>query len=351
MTSLVTSGALLLVLLTGASYSYPAKKGFVSSASYSSDYGAKPGSASTGSNWKVPSSSSLAPAPPVSVVASETISSPPQMSPPTGPGNYQPSVQREPPAATYSSNSFAGPVPSGSASSSSAGSTWGSSLQDIDWAVAPPSPFSGEDASGRAEASRFAPGKPAPLGPGNVSPPDPSFPGFQGGELSHMENSYEHGNYESQTEDQNPPPSGFQVPARQGFIIEPQPLGPGRGLVWYPYDYMFLTGQYPPGTVSHYSRSFEHGRNSWQDTHYMRDYFPRFSTQQAETFQSQLESPQSINQPSKLTKRYGQGGETGQAQPYKRVGQRGPVSHPGHLSQPHMSRPGGGYSNTRFIKQ
>ncbi|KAM7395733.1 hypothetical protein PAMA_007148 [Pampus argenteus] len=348
MTGLVTSGALLLVLLTGASYSYPAKKGFASSAPYSSNYDANPGSASAGSNWKVPSSSSLAPAPAAPV---PVISSSPQMFPPTGPGNYQPSVHRGPPAPVmYSSNSFAGPVASGSASSSPAGSTW-SSPQDIDWAVAPPSPFSAEDASGGAETSGFASRKPvpAPLGPGNVSPPDPFFPEFQGGELSHTENSYEHGNYESETEDQNSSPSGFQVPARRGFISEPQPLGPGRGLAWYPYDYMFLTGQYPPGTISHYSSSFEHGRDGYEDAHYIRDYIPyRPSTQQANTFPSQLEYPQSVKQPSQLAMGYGQGGETGQAQPYRRVGHQGPVSHPGHLPQPHLNRPGGGYRDSRY---
>lgn len=96
--------------------------GFDSSSPYSSNYGANPGSASTGAKWEVPSSSGFAPAAAGSKVTSQTA-------PHRGPNYYQPSVQREPAAVSYSSNSFAGPVPSGYARSSPTGSTQPSSFR------------------------------------------------------------------------------------------------------------------------------------------------------------------------------------------------------------------------------
>ncbi|XP_067427709.1 uncharacterized protein [Thunnus thynnus] len=338
MAVLVSSGALLLVLLTGASYSYPTKKrgGFDSSASYSGNYGANPGSASTGSYWEVPSSNAFAPAAPGFEVASETAVAPahPGTALGSGPNYYQPSVPNQP-TASYSSNSFAQPAPSGSVSSFPAGLAQPSSFQpapkDIAWVVAPPHPFSGEEASERPEASSFVSRKPAPapLGPSNVSPPGPPPPPvFQAGELSHMENIYEHGNFESETEDTGfqPPPPGVQVSAEQGFTSEPQPSGLGRGLVGYPhYDYMFLTGQYPPGTVTHYSSSFEQGRDHWQDAHYIRYHYPSSpSTQQVKIFPTEPAAPQVMKQPSQPTQ-------------------------PRRFVQPHLSSPGAGYNTrTRF---
>lgn len=170
--------------------------------------------------------------------------------------------------------------------------------------------------------------------------------------MSHTENSYEQGNYESETEEQGfqPPPPCVKVTGRQGFTSEPQPPGLGGALVEYPYDYMFLTGQYPPGTVSHFSSSFEQGRDSWHDTHYIRDYFPSSpSTQTMDTSPTGLKVPQSIEQSSQPTEsfgrwHYGQGGATtGQAQPYEGGSLQGSFSQPGLFAQPHLSSPGSGY--------
>lgn len=136
-------------------------------------------------------------------------------------------------------------------------------------AVAPPSAFSGEETSAHQLSS----------GPSYVSPPGPPMPQFQAGELSKWAKVYEFGNSESETEDQGlappPPPQVFKFPP-EASSIERQPLSPVRNWYGYPYyyDYMFLTGQYPPGTVSHFSSSYEQGRDNWQDVHYIRDYLP-----------------------------------------------------------------------------
>lgn len=47
----------------------------------------------------------------------------------------------------------------------------------------------------------------------------------------------------------------------QDFTSNLQPLTLDRSWVDYPFDYMFLTGQYPPGTVSHAVISLEQGRD------------------------------------------------------------------------------------------
>ncbi|XP_044024714.1 uncharacterized protein LOC122862907 isoform X2 [Siniperca chuatsi] len=246
----VMSGALLLVMLVGVNYSYPVKQ-----------------------------------------------------APRTEPSYPQPSVQREA-AASYSSNSFAAPVQSGYVSSSSAGrsSLRPSSTQDIAWAVAPPS-LSGEGPPARPSTGQFAPSNSAPQPPdySNVSPLGLFRPEYQAGEMSHLEKNYEHGNYESETEELGfqPPPPGVQVAAGYASTSQLQPSGLGAIWVEYPYDYMFLTGQYPPGTVSHFSSSFEQGRDHWQDTHYKRDYYPAYpSTQQVLTLPADSQVPQSVKQPS-----------------------------------------------------
>lgn len=117
-----------------------------------------------------------------------------------------------------------------------------------------------------------------------MSPPLIPVPQFRAGELSKFEKVLEHGNSESETEEQGSPPR-YQGPfppqlpppglerLTEVSTGEPQSLIPNRGSIWYPfpYDYMFLTGQYPPGTVSHFSSDFERGNNHWRNDHYIRD--------------------------------------------------------------------------------
>ncbi|XP_035851355.1 mucin-7-like isoform X2 [Sander lucioperca] len=146
----------------------------------------------------------------------------------------QSSFQNAPPG--YAQGSYAGPAPPGS-------------KQGISWAVAPPSPFSA-GASTRPSTQQFASSgsAPQPLGLNIVSRPDSSLPQDQAGELIQEQKSFEHGNSESETEEQGsipPPPVIYAAPPPQGFNGGPVP----SGLVPYPYpnpypyyDYMFLTG-------------------------------------------------------------------------------------------------------------
>lgn len=184
-----------------------------------------------------------------------------------------------------------------------------------------------------------------------MSPPDPYVPQYQAGELSQYAEVYENGNSESETEEQvpPPPPPGVQT-SNQGSTHERPQLRPGGLLVPY-YDYMFLTGQYPPGTVSHSSSSFEQGSDYWQDAHYIRDYFPVYpSTEQIQTMPQVFEAPQYVQQPSQLVKQiigstsYGQSGtEPGSAEPSGTVGPQGSYIQAAVFEQPHWYSPVGGY--------
>lgn len=125
-------------------------------------------------------------------------------------------------------------------------------------------------------------------GPANVSPPiyPPPPPAYQAGELSHLEEDFEHGNYETETKDQGFYPPPMQASIGQAFTRQPLP-GPGMGRYWggyrgsYPYyEYMFLSGQYPPGTYTHLSFNKEQGMDNWEDIHYER-YYPAQQTWQS----------------------------------------------------------------------
>ncbi|XP_030261639.1 atrophin-1-like isoform X7 [Sparus aurata] len=329
----VNSGALLLVMLTGVTYSYPAKPGSDPSSSYSGGYGAYPASAgSTSGVMYAPAASGSGPADKVATYPASYPSGGPSYPQPSvqrqpaastyssnsyaaapvasgyasgssAPSYPQPSVQRQPAASTYSSNSYAAaaPVASGYASGSSAGPSPGQPTfsQDVNWAVAPPSPLSGDGASAGPSAGQFS-------GPSNVSPPRP--PQFQGGELNKYAQIAEYGNSESETEEQGflpaPPPPGAQALSGEGSPSDVQPSGldsrPAQSFYPYPYpyDYLFLTGQYPPGTVTHLSSNFEQGADNYEDTHYMRYNYPASpGVQQVKISPPAFEVPQSVQQP------------------------------------------------------
>ncbi|KAM8726240.1 uncharacterized protein AB9X84_002757 [Acanthopagrus schlegelii] len=305
----LNAGALLLVMLTGVTYGYPAKQGFDPSSFSSGGYGAYPasagstsgamyapaasgsGAASKGATYPAsyPSGGPSYPQPSVErQPASPSYSSNSYAAAPvtseyasgSSAASYpQPSVRRQPAASSYSSNSYAAaPVASGYASPSFVGSTGPSYAQptfsqDVNWAMAPPSPLSGDGASSRPSASEFS-------GPSNVSPPrPPSPPQLQGGELNKYSQISEYGDSEYETEEQGflpAPPLPPGAPALSGEVSS----GPDTRLAQpyyphpYPYDYLFLTGQYPPGTITHSSSSFEQGADGYQDTHYIRYYYP-----------------------------------------------------------------------------
>ncbi|XP_028296117.1 uncharacterized protein LOC114458069 [Gouania willdenowi] len=177
-----------------------------------------------------------------------------------------PSAQGAP--ASSSSNVLLSPGVSSYYSADAAAPNAGlAAANDPQWEV-PPQSLDGPSSDG------FAAGRGFP-------PEGPSVPEFTSGELSHMENTFEHGSNDRETERQG------EDPRRPPFFPGPMPrlpFGPAGGLeaglsasfpgpYWYPYyDWMFLTGQYPPGTVSHFSSSFEQGKDDWQDSNYDKHY-------------------------------------------------------------------------------
>ncbi|CAK6979162.1 protein PRRC2A-like [Scomber scombrus] len=191
-------------------------------------------------------------------------------------------AQRAPAAYLSSISSSSGPgFGAGAALYSGAGDAFqsgaGAALQpysgDMNWAVAPLSTFSAGD---EMSAGAYGVGS-----SGSMYPPPPAY---QAGEMSNLEQAFEHGRYETETEDQGFYPSPMQASAGQAFTgqaftSQPQP-GPSMGGYWgqYPYyDYMFITGQHPPGTYTHFSASNEQGLDSWEDAHYRR-YYPAQET-------------------------------------------------------------------------
>ncbi|KAK9518103.1 hypothetical protein VZT92_023424 [Zoarces viviparus] len=167
----------------------------------------------------------------------------------------------------------------------------------------------------------------APVLPEEVRPIEPMY---KAGALSQFEKSFDYGNNERETEQRGslprPPPLFLQQEyAGQGFISQPNPDYniAGSSLPYpYPYyDFMFLTGQYPPGTVSHASNSYEHGSNYYDDVHYVRDNVPE---QPLEPF-TRFVDPQSFKDPYPVMAGYRQGGGA-------QAG--GPASSPGRFRQP-----------------
>ncbi|XP_023118482.1 calcium-binding protein P-like [Amphiprion ocellaris] len=247
------SGALLLVVLIGTSYSYPVKKGGDQSSSGGGD------STNPGYGYQHPSGGY------VSISGSQ-------------PASY-------PAAAAYSSSYYpAAPAqyPGGYLPGSVQPSLQPGAPQAYSWEVDPVKPLPVETSSSLGASSGL--GDAESFGPSSGFIPGP--PTYQGGELSHVEKTYEHGNSDSETEDQGSPrfpggpvpfplPGPFPLPdgsapSVSGLYLPPG--GPGFGFPWYPYyDYQFLTGQYPPGTVSHFSTSYEQGRDHYHDNHYIRD--------------------------------------------------------------------------------
>ncbi|XP_019941786.1 uncharacterized protein [Paralichthys olivaceus] len=166
-----------------------------------------------------------------------------------------------------------------------------SAPKEINWLVAPPV-FGDEETPDVESSSEIY-----------VSPP--LRPAYQAGELSHYEKSTESGNYQSETEEQAslpPPPEpkyAYMIPLprdesrEESYISPPQPgIGPARGWIVYPYyDYRFLTGNYPTGTFSQFSSSFEQGNDNWKDAHYVRDYLPYRAPSQLVNTPTEFEAP------------------------------------------------------------
>ncbi|XP_054454062.1 trithorax group protein osa-like [Anoplopoma fimbria] len=329
------SGASLFALLIVDICCFPHQKGSDPGASYGRGY---PNAAPTFDSYKGAPSGQYSPA---AVLPNNAPSK--GVFTPSYQADPQPTAQRGPEPSVGSSFS-SGPVSGYSdssvrrnpASPSQKGAAFQPGLQEINWAVAPPSPFSPDEG-----ISSGTHGVVSSL-PQQMSPPlPPPGPMYQAGELSHFENSFERANSERETEETGlyPPPPPLppyvaQESAGQGFIYQPQPNSYISGSWdYYPYyDFMFLTGQYPPGTVSHFSSSYEQGRDYWQDGHYVRDYAPYNSApeQQMETFTGDFAAPQSSMDPNPVMAGYGHGGE-----------QAGPAASRGVFRQPFPSQGGG----------
>ncbi|XP_005723224.1 uncharacterized protein LOC102200150 isoform X2 [Pundamilia nyererei] len=149
--------------------------------------------------------------------------------------------------------------------------------KEINWAVPPPklseesSPNPQSLASGTADE------------PGALLPP---VPAYQPGELSHYEKAAEAGDYQSETEElgRRTVPATMDAFAAAGGLASPGfATGQfGMGGLWgspYPsFDLLFPTGQYPAGTVSHFSQDYEQGRDYSHSTHYLKDHpYPGFA--------------------------------------------------------------------------
>ncbi|KAM7417624.1 hypothetical protein PAMA_017318 [Pampus argenteus] len=308
MTTQVFGGAFLLALLTVDICCLPVKQVFNPSASSGGgSYSNAPPYVGSSQEASVAYSA-----------PSEDVSRPVyQLVPHREPSRPQSLVHREP-AASVGSSSSSGPDLSGyrvspvrrnPASSTQPGDAYQPLSMDINWAVAPPSIFSaGEETSAETHGVGFS--RPETKSPHHLPPP----PQYQAGELSQFAQMAENGDYETETEKQGflaPPP--MPVSASQGFTSQPLPK-PSMGGSWSPYlyyDYNFLTGQYPPGTFSHFSSSNEQGSDKWQDLHYRRYYYTYnpSPTQQLETpaVPQSFEAPWSpVKSPAMAP--YGQGG-------------------------------------------
>ncbi|XP_039871271.1 sericin 1-like isoform X2 [Simochromis diagramma] len=181
-------------------------------------------------------------------------------------------------AAPYTGSSYSAPAQAGGSTAGSAqtGAT-SQPAAEINWAVPPPklgeesSPNPQSLASGTADE------------PGALLPP---VPAYQPGELSHYEKAAEAGDYQSETEElgHRTVPATMDSFAAAGGLASPGfATGQfGMGGLWgspYPsFDFLFLTGQYPVGTVSHFSQDYEQGRDYSHSTHYLKDHpYPGFA--------------------------------------------------------------------------
>ena len=146
-------------------------------------------------------------------------------------------------------------------------------LLGISWVI-PPSVYSVGNSGNPAKG-----GAAAGVGPSNASP----GPQFIPGELLQVESTREDGRYQSETQEKGSPPPPDAV--AEGSIP-----GSSYGNV-SPYDWLFVTGQYPPGTYTQSSSSFEKGSDHTTENHYLRYDYPDgpFQEQLMQTFPSGVE--------------------------------------------------------------
>ncbi|XP_053285159.1 uncharacterized protein LOC128446197 isoform X1 [Pleuronectes platessa] len=106
-----------------------------------------------------------------------------------------------------------------------------------------------------------------------------SPPLYQAGELSQFERSIDAGDYDYETVEEGPLPPPYYGPEYDHTPLDENlegytspPLPDGRWIAYPYYDYRFLTGQYPTGTVSYFSGSSDQGSDNYEEVHYVRDF-------------------------------------------------------------------------------
>ena len=120
------------------------------------------------------------------------------------------------------------------------------------------------------------------------APLPPPGPEFVPGELLNVESTTEDGHYESETRERSAPPPPPPPPSYDSAAIGwPESfLGPGVLLpraslgYFYPYDSLFVTGQFPSGTYTHSSGSVERGSDDWQENRHVGYEHPSTEEQQ-----------------------------------------------------------------------
>ncbi|XP_041951531.1 leucine-rich repeat extensin-like protein 5 [Alosa sapidissima] len=107
-------------------------------------------------------------------------------------------------------------------------------------------------------------------------PPAPPEPFYKPGKVIRLFSIYEHGNDESEFHDSGdliPPP-----PPHLPFPVSSEDRGPEVSSYVSPpleehddqFFQMFLAGELPPGTITHFSSTYEHGHNAWTDVGFER---------------------------------------------------------------------------------
>lgn len=174
--------------------------------------------------------------------------------------------------------------------------------------VNPPRRTSGETPSSSSQSLT------SELQPAGVSHKDPQSPMLtvQPGELSYMENVYNHGNYDLETEERLPPSRYFPVRLLHRIPMSSfLPFGPYVDGFWFGHplvDHLLLNRRRPPGTYTFSSSGLEHGKKHWHDTHSVGD-VPA-SIQQSQPFPQSESIKQSAPRAHRVGKAgYGLSGE------------------------------------------
>ena len=140
--------------------------------------------------------------------------------------------------------------------------------------------------SGNSGESRQGGAAPV-FAPSNARP----GPQFVPGELLQIESTREDGNYQSETQEQGEPPRPPPPPYAFNSPPAPRALMPSRYGHFFPYNWRFITGQYPPGTYTQTSTSVDSGSNNWNTNHYIGYDYPDspVEEQQMQSFPSDTE--------------------------------------------------------------